>query len=435
MSRTKTRRTVAGVTGAVVASLALVACGGESGESGGGAGASEFGLSINDDNQIVQDELTTLSTGACKAENDALPLAISTMPISDVDQKVQLLASQDALPAQFAAGGTPALTKQLDEAGQVVDLEATLKDLGVWENVQPAAITTVENLYGGFKVMPYQFNIEGIWFNKTMFADLGIAQPTTFDELLAAADTIKAAGFTPFSASGDAGWPITRLISGYLYRDLGPDAMQAVADGTAELTDPEYVEAAQAIADMGAKGYFGEGVGSIDYDTAVQQFVTGKAGMFYMGSWELGTFNDETKNQIGADAVGYMSFPEVAGGSGSADQIPANVGLPIAVSKKDYNDQVGDWLTCIGENYGTGSLKDQGTISGFKPTTDPGPLPALTQQVQDTIDSTTTSVLWFEALFNTKATDTSQKGAASLVTGQLTPDAFMASVQADLDAG
>ncbi|WP_234438853.1 MULTISPECIES: ABC transporter substrate-binding protein [Streptomyces] len=348
---------------------------------------------------------------------------------------MQLLAGQNALPVQFAAGGTPQLTKTLDKAGQVLDLEKTLKDLGVWDDLQPAAIKTVENLYGKFNVMPYQFNIEGIWFNKKLFADQHLATPTTYDQLVAAAAKFKRSGVTPFAADGKDGWPLTRLVSGYLYRELGPDALEAVADGKAKLTDPAYVKAAQAIADLGRAGYFGKGVGSIDYDTATQQFLTGKAAMFYMGSWALGDFNDKTKNKIGADNVGFMPFPTVAGGKGSADQIPANVGLPVAVSAKSYNAEVGDWLSCITKNYGAASLKDQGTVSGFKPNGDTGTLPPLTQTVQDTITKTTTSTLWFEALFNTKATETSQTNAAPLVTGSLSAKDFMQKIQTDLDNG
>ncbi|MCX5528755.1 extracellular solute-binding protein [Streptomyces bobili] len=432
MHKTLRTRRIALVATAATASLLLSACGGG---SASGSDVTAFTLTINDDNHIVQQELTALGKGSCASQNKALPLKIQTLPIGNVDQKVQLLAGQNALPVQFAAGGTPQLTKTLDKAGQVLDLEKTLKDLGVWNDIQPAAVKTVENLYGKFNVMPYQFNIEGIWYNKKLFADQGIAVPTTYDQLVAAAAKLKGAGVTAFSADGKDGWPLTRLVSGYIYRELGPDALKAVADGKAKLTDPAYVKAAQAIADLGKAGYFGKGVGSIDYDTASQQFLTGKAAMYYMGSWALGDFNDPAKNKIGADNVGFMPFPTVAGGKGSADQIPANVGLPVAVSAKSYDAKVGDWLSCITKNYGAASLKDQGTVSGFKPSGDTGTLPPLTQTVQDTITRTTTSTLWFEALFTTKATETSQTNAASLVTGNISAKDFMQKIQADLDNG
>lgn len=425
------RRTLPIVAATAVIAVLAGCSGGGSSDGGKGGG---FGLLINDDNAVVQDTLTSLSTGACEAENKAAPLEIDTVPQSGLDQQLQLLGGQNALPAQFAASGSPAVTKQLDAAGQTLDLEKTLTDLGVIDKIEPAALSTIKNLYGKLIVLPYQFNIEGVWYNKQLFADNGLRVPQTWDELVAAAGTLKAAGVTAFSASGEQGWPITRLISGYLYRELGPDALQKVADGEAKLTDPDYVAAAQAIADLGAAGYFGEGVGSIDYDTAVSQFLTGKAGMFYMGSWTLGAFNDPKQNQIGEDNIGFFPLPTVDGGVGAADQIPANVGLPVAVSAKGYNDSVGGWLSCIAKNYGTESLAKQGTVSGFKATGDVGDVPQLTKLVQDTIADTTESTLWFEALFGAKATLTSQQNAAQLVTGAMSPANFMAAVQADLDS-
>ena len=136
-----------------------------------------------------------------------------------------------------------------------------------------------------------------------------------------------------------------------------------------------------------------------------------------------------------------MPFPAVTGGQGSADQIPANVGLPVAVSAKSYNAKVGDWLSCITKNYGASSLKDQGTISGFKPNGDTGTLPPLTQLVQSTISKTTTSTLWFEALFGAKAErlatrrehgEACQTNAAPLVTGAISAQDFMKKIQDDL---
>lgn len=419
------------VLAALAAATLLAGCSASGSTSGG---SDSFGLLINDDNAVVQETLTALSEGACADENESAPLDIETVAQSGLDQQLQLLGGQNALPAQFAASGSPAVTKSLDEAGQTLDLGATLDELGVLDRIEPAAISTIENLYGGTIVLPYQFNIEGVWYNKQLFADNGIDVPQTWDEMEDAAATLQSAGVTAFSASGEQGWPLTRLIGGYLYRDLGPDALQRVADGDAKLTDPEYVAAAQVVADLGASGYFGEGVGSIDYDTATSQFLTGQAGMFYMGSWTLAAFNDPEQNQIGEENIGFFPLPEVEGGAGSADQIAANVGLPIAVSERAYDDNVGAWLTCIAENYGDVSLEEQGAISGFVPSVDVADLPPLTAEVQEIISGTSESVLWFEALFNAQATTASQQNAAPLVTGSMSAADFMAGIQSAIDS-
>jgi raffinose/stachyose/melibiose transport system substrate-binding protein len=423
------------LAGAGVAALAVTACSSGTDGQAGGEAVKEFSYLTNVENTTIRTALESLAGGECADAQKGLPLKVETVPQTQLDQRLQLLAGQNALPVQYAAGNAPSLTVTLDKSGNVLDFEKALTDLGLLDQVEPAAISTIKSLYGGkFNVLPYEYNIEGIWYNKKLFADNGIAVPGTWDELVAAAGKLKAAGVTPFSASGEQGWPLTRLISSYLQRDVGPDALQKVQDGSAKLTDPAYVKAAQAVADLGAKGYFGEGVGSIDYDTANAQFLTGKAGMLYMGSWVLADINDPAKTTIGKENIGFMPFPAVAGGKGSVDQLTANVGLPMTMNAKLYDGKdgkVGAWLGCIAENYATTALKDQGSISGFKTTTEVADLPPLTQEVRQRIAGTKQAIVWFEALFNSKATTTSQTNAAPLVTGGMSAADFMAKVQTD----
>ena len=413
-----------------LASLLLAGCSSSAAPGGASGGATEFTYLSLTENTAVADTLTTLSTGACKAENTALPLKVTNQPQASIDQQLQLLAGQNALPVLFAAGNTPQLAKDLDGAGQLLNIADTLDELGASDDLLPAATSTVTNLYGNTIALPTEFNIEGIWYNKSILADNGITAPTTWDELTAAAGTLKSAGVTPFSASGKEGWPITRLVGNYIFRTVGPDALDKVSKGEAKLTDPEYVAAAQAVADLGADGYFPDGVGSIDYDTALSEFTNGNAAFFYMGSWALSAFNG-ADNKIGADNVGFVPFPSVTGGAGDSTQLGANVGVPLAMSKSAYNDKVGAWLKCIADNYGATALGDQGVLTGFTVNGD-ADVPPLTAEVQTQIDAADQSVLWFEALFSSEATTTSQTSAAQLVTGGVSAEDFMAAIQADL---
>ena len=61
--------------------------------------------------------------------------------------------------------------------------------------------------------------------------------------------------------------------------------------------------------------------------------------------------------------------------------------------------------------------------------------PMISQTIADEISTATDSVLWFEALFNAKASSVSSTNAALLVTGQMSPEEFMTVVQDALDQG
>jgi raffinose/stachyose/melibiose transport system substrate-binding protein len=429
-----------GVAGVSAVALSLTACGPANQQSGGsGSSVSEtpnFTYLNTVEDTPTADTIDALAKGACSAENTAMPYKLETVPQARLDQKLQLLAGQNALPNMFAAGGAPTLTQSLDKNGQLVDLEKAFTDQGVLDQVEPAAISTIKSLYGGkLNVMPYQYNIEGFWYNKKIFADQGIAVPKTWDEMVEAAGKLQQAGLIPFSTgAAGQGWPLTRLISAYLQRDVGPTALADVRDGKAKLTDPRYVKAAQAVADLGAKGYLGKAPEATDYDTINSQFLTGKAGMLYMGSWFLANIADKKQNKIGAANIGFFPIPTVAGGTGTTDQTVANVGLPTGLSAKLYGPKTTAWTKCIAQNYGKVSLEKVGRISGFKVNGDVK-VDAMTKLVQDQIGSTKTGLVWFEAYFNSKASTTSWNNIASMVNGKITAEKFMQLVQADISGG
>jgi raffinose/stachyose/melibiose transport system substrate-binding protein len=407
----------------------LTACGPAG--SGNSVGSGKFTYLGQTENTTIVGTLQSLAKNQCAAETKAAPLTADKSAGAQFDQKLQLLAGQDALSNMSMAAGTPSLMQQFIKAGQVVDLSAELDKLGVSDKILPAAASTIKALYGQKDLysLPTEFNIEGFWYNKKILAANGLKAPATWDDLVAAAKTLNGAGVQPFAADGKDGWPITRLVGDYILRDLGPDALKAVADGKAKLTDPDYVKAADAVSALGKAGYFGKAVGSVDYNAAINQFLTGKTAFFYMGSWALANFNDAKQNQIGTDNIGFAPFPAVSGGKGSIDQVPANVGVPVMFAKKGFGDDQAAWLKCIVSNYSDQVMKSDGVVSGFTLDSTPTNLPPTTQIVQDTIKNAPSSVLWFEALFTSKGTSVSQTNGGGLGSGTLSGADFMKLVQ------
>ncbi|HEY3406919.1 MAG TPA: extracellular solute-binding protein, partial [Propionicimonas sp.] len=434
--RTVTRTATVATSTFIACSLLLGACGGSTTSTSGQAAVDEgssFTVLIQNENPSLSKNLDTLAQGACVDANKALPIAHENVAQADVIQKLTLLASQGALPNHFVAGTAQVRpTGDLGKAGLLVDYEKKLTELGVWDQISPAAAATVKGVYGQMVSLPYSYNIEGIWYNKKILADNGITEPKTWDELLAAMGKLKAAGVTPITEGGQAGWPLTRIIGMYIYRNLGPTAMADIRDGKAKLTDPAYVAGAQALADLGGKGYFGEGVTSRTADAATAQFLTGKAAMNYNGSWLLANINDPKQNTIGVDTVGFMPFPTVSGGKGNAGQWPANAGTAMAWRAKDFGPKSAAWLTCIAKNYGKVAA-DQGQISGFKSTGAATSSSAATKTIQDTVSNAKESVLWFEALMDSKSNALASTNVALLVSGQMSPADYMSKLQTSID--
>ncbi|MEH3089361.1 MAG: extracellular solute-binding protein [Microbacterium arborescens] len=444
MNTRSPRRSVI-VTGLALASLlSLAACAGgadpaSSGDPAGsgftGTDPENFTVLTANENATLDAQLDALAANQCKAENEALPLVHEKTAQADTVQKVTLLASQDALPAHFIAGTAMVRPDgDLGVADLVLDYEKLLTQTGAWDNVLPAAASTVNNVYGQMVSLPYQYNLEGIWYNKDVFSQLGISEPKTFDELTAASEKLKAAGYQPFAQAGSQGWPLTRLMGMYIFRNVGPQAMTDIRDGKAKLTDPAYVAGAKALQDMAADGFFGDGFSSVEADAATAAFLTGKAAMKYDGTWLLSNINDAAQNKIGLDNVGFMPFPAVTGGEGSIDQWPANAGTAMAANPKLAGPKVADWFSCIAENYGQQALQDAGVLSGFKVNGEVTDVPETTAFVQEKISEITETVLWFEALLDSKSNSLASTNVTLLTTGQMTPQQYMTDLQASVDA-
>ncbi len=429
---TRRSRRIGLVAATGLAMMTLVACGG--GAGGGTAGGGEtFDYLAANEGAAIREELARLGEKECADPQQAMPLKVETLPQGDVNQRITLLASQDALPEMFIGS-----TSELKPGGTLGDdevalnLETTLNDLGVMDDVLPAAATTVKNIYGGrFVSLPYQFNIEGIFYNKKMFADLGLKQPKTWTELIAAADKIKASGKQAIVVSGDQSWTILRWVGNYLFRSIGPNAMVEVAEGRAKLTDPRYVAGIEQIATL--QKYLGPGAATMDIQTATDQLLTGEAGMMYNGSFMLSSINDEELNKLGPDAFGFAPFPAVEGGAGSIDQYPANTGAPTALSTKLYNDKVGAWLTCIADNFGSSAMNNQGAISGFKLNQPVEDVPPLTAEIQKIMIDAKETVTWFEQPLGQRGAQAAGESAAPLITGSMTAAKFAETVQAAID--
>jgi raffinose/stachyose/melibiose transport system substrate-binding protein len=428
------------IAASAAAALVLAGCASSGGSSSGaaaagGKGSSQFSILFTSEDTQTPDELKSLATGACKSEATAMPISLQQTSDAVLQEKDELLAGNNNLPFMYAADNTTIIPGgTYYKSGNVLDIATALQKAGVSSDMTALAASTLKQQFQGTSPsVPFQFNIEGIFYNKKIFAENGISVPTTFTQLLADSAKLKTAGVQPIVASGSTGWTISRWIGILLYRELGPNAMEAIQNGTAKLTDPDYVWAAQQVADMGKDGYFGSGITSLSYDSATTEFLTGKAAMMYMGTWLLSSINSSANTQ--GNNIGFMPFPGVTGGKGSIDQYPANTGSPNVINAKLYGSNGAAWLKCIAQNYGSASLKDQGTFSGFAVNTPVSGLSPITSSIQKTIGSATQSVLWFEAYFNQKANADASNDAAPLVTGQMSPQQYMSTLQSDEASG
>ncbi|MFH5183851.1 extracellular solute-binding protein [Paenibacillus sp. TAB 01] len=184
-----------------------------------------------------------------------------------------------------------------------------------------------EKLYA----LPYNLNVAGIFYNKEVFAKEGLAVPHTFEELLDTAQKLKDKGHIPMAIGAKDRWTTSFLFMNILQRLNGRAGfLQDVLQGRRTFNDPVFVQALSELQRMIQAGVFEEGATSVDSLTASGLFRSGRAAMYYIGTWEI------PKIEISPEVrgrIGLIKFPTVAGKGDPNDMIIAP-GTAYALSAK-----------------------------------------------------------------------------------------------------
>lgn len=372
--------------------------------------------------------LTDLTNNYIKDENPNFSYDYELVSSDNLAQKIATLVASSDLPDVFVyESGTP--LKALIEADKVLDVGSALEDIGAMDKLEDGAVSLLKSLSGTDKLydLPLGLNVEGFWYNKALFTEAKVEVPKTWDELLAACDKLMAADIQPLTAGGADKWPLTRLVNAYAFRSMGKDAMDKAASGEISYTDKGLVASAQMIADMAAKDYFGKGVTTVDQTTAGDMLLSGKAAMFYNGSWFTENLVADT-NPAGEDGIGFFSVPVVNESVSKITEYPMNCGNILCLDKEKYDEGTAGWLGYIVSNLGDYAMKEFGAVKGYKYDAS-GELGTYSQMVADALGEVTASTKWWEASMKSETKASAQDNVQTLVNGDMTAEEYMKSIQ------
>jgi raffinose/stachyose/melibiose transport system substrate-binding protein len=305
----------------------------------------------------TDDVVTTIQEIAQKYfdEGGKVKLVVETAADrSAYDQKLRTLAAGDQLPDMFETDATD-FCKQMADNGMLVDMEAFLKKIGMYDSYIQLAINYQRLPDGRVFMIPLEFVTEMIWYNVDLFKACNLSAPKTFDEWLNVCRVLQANGYTPISIDGIDGWPLMRYIAQTPFRRAGNDYLYQLASGKAKLSDPIGIETVNFIASIGK--YFQTGFASTDYSTARNIFLDGKAAMYEIGTWELNNFL--AKNLPAGLNVDYFYMPMTDNAVTTANEYWAFGGIGLACSSKNFDQTMEDFLAYLIDHYDAAYLAKQ----------------------------------------------------------------------------
>ncbi|MFD0621229.1 extracellular solute-binding protein [Paenibacillus sp. GCM10027629] len=244
------------------------------------------------------------------------------------------------------------------------DLFAPLNDMigqnGLKDTFQKG-ILDYYTFNGNVYALPDGNNIAVVYYNKSLFEKAGVKVPTTFEEMVDVVKQLKAKGITPMAIGEKDSWTGSFLFMNVLLRtNGGPGFLKDVVGGKKTFEDPAFKEAVDAFESLIQAGAFQDGVTSFDYNAGENLFKTGKAAMYFMGSWATGGI--ETSEAGKDNNVGVFKFPTV-NGKGNPDEFMLAPGSAFAVSKDSKHlKETLDFLNYFMLNYPKETFAAKGAV-------------------------------------------------------------------------
>ncbi|KQO63439.1 hypothetical protein ASF23_04050 [Curtobacterium sp. Leaf261] len=202
--------------------------------------------------------------------------------------------------------------------------------------------------------VPLYKSYYAVFYSKKAFAEQGITVPTTFDELMSAASTLRDAGITPFLSPGATTWE-AEIWFMQLLASIDPAYYKAVTTNHASYLDDPAKQAMDMWSSMYAdKMFSAPDVTSNDLPGLVKQ---GKFGMMLYGTWFANTL---LAAGLTDDDIGFFRVPPHTASVDPAIVVESgSLSVPVKAHRHRAAVEVaGNWLATDVQTAWVGFLGD-----------------------------------------------------------------------------
>lgn len=225
------------------------------------------------------------------------------------------------------------------DGGNLVAIDDTVDGI---DGIEPAAIEAVQGREDGKTYgVPFASQMLQMFYNKAIFAELGLGVPKTWSEFLAVNETLQGADYTPLAIGAKDAWTLPIVHSVLGTTAFGGDEFGvAVESGEKTFEDPAFVESIDLFVQL--QDYMPTDATAVSYTDAQTLFISGQAGMFPGGSFEIAFFRSQNPDL----ELGVFPVPPVDGSSMDEGVITAYQDGGFAINAaSDKQDAAADLLS------------------------------------------------------------------------------------------
>lgn len=301
------------------------------------------------------------------AENPHVTIDITILENNAFKERMVTVMQAGDPPDLFQSWGGAVLWTYADN-GLVRNIAPELE--GEWKDSFTAkAALELYGQDGEYYGVPWTWGAVGMFYNKALFEQAGLdpeAPPQTWDEFIAAVQTLKDAGITPISLGEGEKWPGHFWWVYLALRLGGEEAFLKAYSREGSFADEPFVQAGEYLKQLTDLEPFPEGFLAMSHPESEGVFGNGEAAMMLMGQWvpAAQAQYSESGEGIGDENLGFFAFPAVEGGAGNpGDVLGGGDGFAVGANAPDETIEFLKFITTP-ENQVAGSSFIVPVVSG-----------------------------------------------------------------------
>lgn len=340
-------------------------------------------------------------------------------------EKIRVLVSTDALPDVFFSW-SGVFGENLTRSGRVLALDDVMARDSEWSSQIVEGQWAPFNYNGKQYGAPWSMDGKAFFYNVDVFNELGIEIPTTLNELYAVCEKLKENGYDePISAGFSAPWAVSHYLGTICQRVVDPEVLAKDYTGGGDFSDPAYIEALNIFKKLGE--YMTSDPCSVDHEFARNAFIMGVSPMCYMQLAEMKYMRDDEELNYA-----FFNFPAVEDGKGDPGQLTgAPEGMMIsATAKPEVQEAAIKFMEfVISKEGGHRMIAECGEISCVKGAWDETNCDEKQLEAINLILAATEPAVWQDCATEATIANAFMAGGQLLLTGDMTAEDVMASVQ------
>ncbi len=356
--------------------------------------------------------------------------AVATQEVEYQNNKLKVAAATGAQGDVFMCWGG-GYAKTYVDAGVVLPLDELMEKNGTKEELLDGTLT-----YGTYDGKVYGLPLKqwagALFCNEELFEEYNVKIPETFDELMEAVKTFRAAEVTPMVLGAKDAWHIGMIQNALAVRTEGADYMNKALQGEESLDTEGIVKSAELLCELNEAGAFPDGTLGLGAEESQEEFYMGMIPMYFGGSW-VSSGCDSEENDI-QGKIKAVAMPTVDGGKGDVNSFSGGaIDMMMINANTEHPEMAYEFAVGVTKYMSEEAYKIGDSLPAWKVDVDESEVSPTLKQIQDLIQNADGYVLAWDTFLTGSAIDAHYQLLQGLIAGTTSPEEFAAGMQAAVE--